>query len=545
MNRRRFIRSSLVAGSIGAYGCSSSPQDTKPMNDTGPAKTSVAPFELEETTVAALQEGMKSGKYTARSITERYLQRIADLDQQGPSLHSVIETNPEALQIADALDAERKAKGARGLLHGIPVLVKDNIDTADKMTTTAGSLALAGSIPPVDSFVAKKLREAGVILLGKANLSEWANIRSNRSSSGWSARGGQCRNPYVLDRNPCGSSSGSGAATSANLTALSIGTETDGSVVCPSGACGIVGIKPTVGLISRSGVIPISHTQDTTGPMCRTVTDAAILLGVLTGVDPRDPATSASAGKARTDYTDMLDPNGLRGMRIGVSRSDFGFNPSVDRLMEDAIDALRKGGAEVIDPANIDSMKRLDNAELTVLLYELKAGLASYFAMLGPNAPVKTLKDVIDFNERNANKELVYFGQELFTQAEANGPLTDPKYLDALKKCRQLSREEGIDMVMDKQRLDAIIAPTNGPAWTTDHINGDHFAGGSSTAAAVAGYPNTTVPCGYVGGLPIGISFFGRAWSEPTLIRIAFAYEQLTKHRRPPKFLPNSDGISS
>jgi amidase len=545
MNRRRFLRSTLAAGSAGVYGCSSSMQDQKPVNDTAMVRTPVAPFELEETTVAALQDGMKSGKYTARSITELYLKRIEDLDQQGPSLHSIIETNPDALQIADALDAERKSKGTRGPLHGIPVLIKDNIDTADKMTTTAGSLALEGSIPPADSFVAKKLREAGAVILGKANLSEWANIRSNRSSSGWSARGGQCRNPYVLDRNPCGSSSGSGAATSANLTALSIGTETDGSIVCPSGTCGIVGIKPTVGLISRSGVIPISHTQDTSGPMCRTVTDAAILLGALAGVDPRDSATSASAGKALADYTGALDPNGLKGMRIGVARSDFGFNPSVDQLMADAIDAIKKGGAEVIDPANIDSLTHLDDAEITVLLYELKADLASYFATLGPNAPVKTLKDVIDFNEKNMNRELIYFGQELFKQAEANGPLTDSRYLDALKKCRQLSRDEGIDMVMARLKLDAILAPTNCPAWTTDHVNGDHFVGGSSTAAAVAGYPNITVPCGYVAGLPIGISFFGRAWSEPTLIRIAFAYEQLTKHRRPPKFLPNSDAMSS
>jgi amidase len=538
MNRRRFIRSSLVAGSVGAYGCAPPPlQDNKTSGGSG-GGGSQPPFELEEATIASLQDGMKSGKYTARSITELYLRRIEALDKQGPSLHSVIETNPDALSIADSLDAERKAKGPRGPLHGIPVLVKDNIDTADKMTTTAGSLALNGSVPPQDAFVAKKLRDAGAIILGKANLSEWANIRSNRSSSGWSARGGQCRNPYALDRNPCGSSSGSGSATSANLTAISIGSETDGSIVCPSSTCGIVGIKPTVGLISRAGVIPISHTQDTTGPMCRTVTDAAIVLGALTGVDPRDSATNASQGNAATDYTQFLDPNGLKGKRIGVSRSDFGFNPMVDKLMSDAIDVLKKSGAEVIDPANIDSMKNLGDAEITVLLYELKADLAAYFATLGAQAPVKTLKDVIDFNEKNAEKELVYFGQELFTQAEAKGPLTDQKYIEALAKCRKLSREEGIDAVMKKQKLDAIIAPANGPAWTTDHINGDHFVGGSSTPAAVAGYPNITVPCGYVGGLPIGISFFGLAWSEPTLIRMAFAYEQATKHRKPPRFLP-------
>jgi amidase len=537
MNRRRFIRSSLIAGSVSAYGCAPPPLQDNKQSGTAASQPPGSPFELEETTINALQEGMKSGKYTARSLTDLYLRRIETLDKQGPALHSVIETNPDAASIADALDAERKSKGPRGPLHGIPVLLKDNIDTADKMTTTAGSLALAGSKPPQDSFIAAKLRAAGAVILGKANLSEWANIRSNHSSSGWSARGGQCRNPYVLDRNPCGSSSGSGSATSANLTTVSIGTETDGSIVCPSSTCGIVGIKPTVGLVSRAGVIPISHTQDTAGPMCRTVSDAAILLGALTGVDPRDPATNASQGHALTDYTSHLDPNGLKGKRIGISRSDFGFNPIVDRLMADVIDVLKKQGAEVVDPTNIDSMKKLDDAELTVLLYELKADLAAYFATLGPNAPVKTLKDVIDFNEKNAEKELVYFGQELFTQAEAKGPLTDQAYLDALAKCRRLSREEGIDKVMTASKLDAILAPANGPAWTTDHINGDHFVGGSSTAAAVAGYPNITVPCGYVGGLPIGVSFFGRAWSEPALIQIAFAYEQASKHRKPPNFL--------
>jgi len=540
MDRRRFIGYSLVAGSIGVSGCSPSEQQQQPKQaQSGTAATT--PFELEEATAASLQDGMKSGKYTARSITELYLGRIQALDKQGPSLHSVIETNPEAVQIADALDAERKAKGPRGLLHGIPVLIKDNIDTADKMTTTAGSLSLTGSIPLQDSFVAKKLRDAGAIILGKANLSEWANIRSNKSSSGWSGRGGQCRNPYVLDRNPCGSSAGSGAATSANLTALSIGTETDGSIVCPSSTCGIVGIKPTVGLISRAGVIPISHSQDTTGPMCRTVTDAAILLSALTGVDPRDSATNASQGKAAADYTQFLDPNGLKGMRIGVSRLDFGFNPRVDKLMSDAIDALKKGGAEIIDPTNLDSLKQLDDSEITVMLYELKTDLNAYLASLGAKAPVKTLKEIIEFNEKNADRELQYFGQELFIQSEDKGPLTDSKYLEAFKKSQTLARVQGIDAVMSKNKLDAIIAPANGPAWTTDHINGDHFVGGSSTAAAIAGYPNITVPCGYVGGLPIGISFFGRAWSEPVLIKMAFAYEQATKHRRAPKFLPDSE----
>lgn len=544
MDRRRFLGYSLAAGAMGACGCTPVPEPDK-KNQSAVMTSAPPPFELDEATVASLQEAMKSGKYTSRSITELYLQRIEALDKQGPSLHSVIETNPEALHIASALDEERKAKGPRGPLHGIPILLKDNIDTADKMTTTAGSLALAGSTPSQDSTVAKKLREAGAVILGKANLSEWANIRSSKSSSGWSGRGGQCRNPYILDRNPCGSSSGSGSATSANLTALSIGTETDGSIVCPSSTCGIVGIKPTVGLVSRAGIIPISHSQDTAGPMCRTVADAAAVLSAIAGVDPRDAATAASTGKAQTDYSQFLDPNGLKGMRIGVSRADMGFSARVDKLIEDAIAALTKGGAEVVDKTDIESLKALGDNETEVLLFELKAGLNAYLATLGDKAPVKTLKDIIDFNDKNADRELQYFGQELFIQAEAKAGLSDPKYLAALKKSQQLARAQGIDKVMAEHKLDAILAPANGPAWTTDHVNGDHFVGGSSTAAAVAGYPNITVPCGFVGGLPIGISFFGRAWSEPTLIRIAYAYEQATKHRKAPKFLANSDAVTS
>jgi len=541
MNRRSFIAASIAVGSIGAWGCSASRKD----NATPPGTANIPPFELEETTVAALQDGMKSGRYTARSITELYLWRIAAIDKQGPALHSIIELNPDALQIADALDAERKVKGPRGWLHGIPVLLKDNIDTADKMTTTAGSLALEGSIPPQDSTIAKRLRESGAIILGKANLSEWANIRSLQSSSGWSARGGQCKNPYVLDRNPCGSSSGSAAATSANLTVLSLGTETDGSIVCPSGICGIVGIKPTVGLISRAGIIPISHNQDTAGPMCRTVTDAAILLSALAGVDARDSATTRSQGNSRTDYTAFLDANGLKGMRIGVSRSHFAFNPYLDKLMEGAIDVLKRGGADIVDPANVDSMKNIDDVELMVLLYDLKADLNAYLASLGPKAPVKTLKEIIEFNQKHADKELQYFSQDLFMQAEEKGPLTDAAYLDAVQKIQQLAREQGIDLVMTKNRLDALIAPTNTPAWVTDHLNGDRFSGGSSTPAAVAGYPSITVPCGYAGGMPVGISFFGRAWSEPTLIKIAFAYEQATRQRRAPKFLTTLEGAAT
>src|SRR5207249_1582784 len=403
------------------------------------------------------------------------------------------------------------------------VLLKDNIDTADKMTTTAGSLALEGSIPPQDSTIAKRLRESGAIILGKANLSEWANIRSLQSSSGWSARGGQCKNPYVLDRNPCGSSSGSAAATSANLTVLSLGTETDGSIVCPSGICGIVGIKPTVGLISRAGIIPIAHNQDTAGPMCRSVTDAAILLGALAGYDSRDEITKGSVGKTLADYTKSLDAGGLKGARIGVHRKGFGFNDSVDKLMNDCIDIIKKHGATVIDPADIPTQGKFDDSELEVLLYEFKTDLNNYLASLGPRAPVKTLKEIIDFNEQYRDREMPYFDQDLFIKAQAKGPLTDKAYRDALAKNHRMSRKEGIDFVMDKNKLDALIPPTGGPAWPTDWVNGDHFAGGYSTASAVAGYPHITVPAGYVFGLPVGVSFFGRAWSEPTLIKFAYA----------------------
>ena len=497
----------------------------------------IKPFELDEITVSDLQDGMKSGKFTARSLVEKYSSRIAEIDKQGPAINSVLELNPDALAIADSLDEERKAKGPRGPMHGIPVLIKDNIDTADRMMTTAGSLALVGSKPLQDSYVAQKLRAAGAVILGKTNLSEWANIRSSHSTSGWSGRGGLTKNPYALDRNACGSSSGTGAGISANLCAVGIGTETDGSIVCPSSSNGLAGIKPTVGLVSRSGIIPISHSQDGAGPMCRTVRDAAILLGALTGVDPRDSATSGSQGKSFTDYTQFCDPNGLKGARIGVARKYFGFSEAVDALMEQSLDAMKKQGATLVDPADVETLGKFDESELLVFMYELKADLNSYLAGLGPNAPVRTLKDIIDFNDRNRQKEMPYFGQDLFLKAEAKGPLTEKAYLDALEKNHLLARTEGIDATMDKYRLDAMVAPTGGPAWLTDLINGDHSAGGSSNAAAVAGYPNINVTAGFISGLPVGISFFGRAWSEPTLIRLAFAFEQTTKARRAPRFL--------
>jgi amidase len=505
------------------------------------APAEVPPFELDEITIAVLQEGMKSGKYTARSIAAKYLARIDQIDKQGPALNSVIEINPDALSIAEALDKERKEKGPRGPLHGIPVLIKDNIDTADRMMTTAGSLALIGSKPPKDATVAQKLRDAGAVILCKTNLSEWANIRSDHSTSGWSGRGGQTKNPYALDRNPCGSSSGSGAGVSANLGAAAIGTETDGSIVCPSSINGVVGIKPTVGLVSRTGIIPISHTQDGAGPMCRTVRDAATVLGVLTGLDAEDAATSDSRERAYTDYTQFLKADGLRGARIGVVRKAFGRHAAVDKIMESALEAMKQQGAILVDPAPIESAGKFGESEFTVLLYELKADLNAYLAGLGPGAPVKTLQDVIDFNERNREKEMPFFGQDTFVKAQEKGPLTTQEYLDAVQKNHQLARKEGIDATMDKNNLDALVAPTGGPAWLTDHVDGDSFGGGSSSAAAVAGYPNITVPAGFVFGLPVGISFFGRAWSEPVLLRLAYAFERTTKVRQAPRFLPRVD----
>jgi amidase len=532
--RRRFLRTSLLSSMSAAI----LPALAGARVHAIPAQAApeVGRPELDELTLADLQAGLASGKFTARSLTETYLARIEKMDRSGPAVNSVIEVNPDALAIAAAMDNERKANRVRGLLHGIPILIKDNIDTADRMMTTAGSLALVGPPPARDSFVASQLRKAGAVILGKTNLSEWANSRSNHSTSGWSGRGGLTRNPYALDRNPCGSSSGSGVAVSANLCAVAVGTETDGSVVCPSSTNGVVGIKPTVGLISRSGIIPIAHSQDTAGPMARTVRDAAILLGALAGIDPSDPATAASSGKAAPDYTKFLDPNGLRGARIGVARKYFGFSEAVDKLMDEAIDAMRREGAAIVDPADLESHGKLDDPEGIVLLYELKADLNAYLAGR-PGAQVHTLQDVIAFDEHNRQKEMPYFGQDLFLKAQAKGDLSSKEYLDALETDHRLSRTEGIDGTMDKFHLDAIVAPTGGPAWMTDLVNGDHFLGGSSNAAAVAGYPDITVPAGFIFGLPVGISFFGRAWSEPTLLKLAYSFEQATKARRPPEFL--------
>ncbi|HEY8224802.1 MAG TPA: amidase [Pyrinomonadaceae bacterium] len=536
MKRRQFI--GTTAASCVVTLTTSVLGNNTPSTETPPTP---ADFELEELTISDLQQALQSGRYSSRQLVEKYTERINEIDKRGPALNSVIELNPEAEAIATALDRERKERGPRGPLHGIPLLIKDNIDSADRMRTTAGSLALLTARPTQDAFVARKLREAGAVILGKTNLSEWANIRSSKSSSGWSGRGGLTKNPYVLDRNPCGSSSGSGAAPAANLCAAAIGTETDGSVVCPSSANSLVGIKPTVGLVSRAGIIPIAHSQDTAGPMARTVADAVSLLGALTGVDPRDPVTKQSGGKALSDYTRFLDKNGLSGVRLGIVRKNFGFNDRVDRLMNDLIGEMKKMGAVVIDPANIPTAGKFDDSELEVLLYELKADLNAYLAGLVPQAPVKSLKDIIDFNEKNRNREMPYFGQDLFIKAQEKGPLTSKAYVQALRRNHLMSRTQGIDLVLKQHKLDALIAPTGGPAWPTDLVNGDHFTGGYSTASAVAGYPHITVPAGYVFGLPVGISFFAGAYSEPKLISIAYAFEQATKVRRPPKFLPTAD----
>ncbi len=488
--------------------------------------------------VAEMQSAMAAGKLTAAALTRKYLARINEIDRHGPKINSVIELNPDAMAIASALDKERQMSGVRGPLHGIPVLIKDNIDTHDRMMTTAGSLALAGSIPPRDAFLVQKLRDAGAVLLGKTNLSEWANFRSSHSTSGWSGRGGLTLSPYALDRNPSGSSSGSGAAVSANLCAVAVGTETDGSVLAPSSYNGLVGIKPTVGLISRAGIIPIAHSQDTAGPMARTVADAATLLGVLAGQDSRDAATAAGAGKTHQDYMRFLDPEGLRGARIGVARKFFGILDQVDELLEKAIAEMKKLGAIIIDPADLPTHGQYSDAELEVLLYEFKADLNAYLAGLGPDAPAHSLKELIEFNEKHKNREMPHFGQDLFIKAEAKGPLTEKAYLDALEKNHRLTREEGIDAVMNQHQLDAIMAPTTGPTQLTDFLWGDRDTGGSTTPPAVAGYPSITVPLGQVDGLPVGISFFGRAWSEPKLLQCAFAFEQATKARKPPRFLP-------
>ncbi len=535
--RRTFLEAGIAGGLIAAGsgtlahgGIASANQNVTPLPCTD--------FELDEATLDELGAAQKTGRETARSLAEKYLARIAAIDQAGPQLKSVIETNPDALAIADGLDRERKTRGPRGPLHGIPVLIKDNIATADKMETTSGSLALVGARPQNDSFVAKQLRAAGAVIIGKTNLSEWANIRCTYSTSGWSGRGGLTKNPYALDRNPCGSSSGSGVAVAANLCAAAVGTETDGSVVCPSSVCGIVGVKPTVGLIGRTGIIPISHSQDTAGPMTRTVRDAAILLSVLAGADPDDSITATGADHRVTDYTTSLDAKGLKNAKIGVARNYFDFHEGVEAVMTAALDVMKQCGATLIDTEDLAVIDDASEPETTVLEYELKTDMAAYLAWAGPNSKMKSLQDLIDFNIANREREMPFFGQDFFENSVERGPLTDYAYIEALAKCRRLTRTEGIDALMEKHELDAIVAPTMGPACSTDLVNGDRWLGGSTSAAAVSGYPSITVPGGHIFGLPLGISFIGRPWTELTLLKLAYAFEQATKFRKPPEFLP-------
>jgi amidase len=544
VSRREFLQATAAAAALAprvgrASGAAAGGADSA----TASSPSSQA-FDLEETTVADLQGRMSSGRMTSAAICAAYLERIGAIDTSGPTLRSVIEVNPDAIAIAEQRDAERRAGRVRGPLHGIPVLIKDNIATHDRMSTAAGSLALDGVVAPRDAFLVNRLRDAGAVILGKTNLSEWANFRSTHSSSGWSGRGGQCKNPYALDRNPCGSSSGTGAAISANLAAVGIGTETDGSIVCPSNANGLVGLKPTVSLVSRSGIIPISHSQDTAGPMCRTVTDCAVLLSAIAAPDPADPAAGRRAGRPAggVDYTTFLDPDGLRGARIGVPRKRvWGYSAEADRLCEAALDVLQRAGATLVDPTDIPHIGEYDDTEFEVLLYEFKADLNAYLAAWAPNAPAKTLADLIDFNEREHDRELRFFGQEIFKMAQEKGPLTDKAYLDAAAKNARLSRTEGLDALFDQYKLDAVVAPTGGPPWTTDLVNGDHFSGSSSTPGAVSGYPHINVPVGYTFGLPVGLTFLGRAWSEGTLLKFAYAYEQAAQPRKPPRLLPTAD----
>ncbi len=493
-------------------------------------------FELDEISITELAAGLRSGRWTSHRLADLYLQRIADLDRQGPELRAVIELNPDVLADAARLDRERKSGPPAGPLHGIPILLKDNIDTAGRMSTSAGSLALENWHAPQDAFIAARLRAAGALVLGKTNLSEWANFRSTHSVSGWSGRGGQTRNPYALDRNPSGSSSGSGAAVAACLCAAAVGSETDGSVTSPSSINGIVGIKPTVGLLSRNGIIPISASQDTAGPMARTVHDVAILLSAMAGVDPQDPTTTVPERKADADYTRFLDPAGLRGARLGIARKFFENNSLINGFLSTCVDTLKKAGAEVIDPADLPTHGQIDAIETEVLLYEFKDGLNKYLARLPEGSPARTLQELIAFNERNRSREMPFFEQELFIQSEARGPLTDIKYFKAREDCVRLSRKEGIDAIITKYRLDAIVTLTSGPAWLTDTINGDHDTGGCTTPAAVAGYPHISVPAGFYRGLPMGLSFFGPAWSEPVLLKLAYGWEQATKARRKPDF---------
>ncbi|MEP6702261.1 MAG: amidase [Betaproteobacteria bacterium] len=530
MRRRDFMRAGLIgSGAI-----------TGGFTMAAPTSTTTSDLSVVEASIDALQHALQAGTLTSRALVRVYLARIRTIDKAGPRINAVIEINPDALTIAGELDRERKAKGPRGTLHGIPVLIKDNIATADGMQTTAGSLALIGVKPPRDASIVTRLREAGAIILGKTNLSEWANMRSIRSTSGWSGRGGLTRNPYALDRNTSGSSSGSAAAVAASLAAVAVGTETDGSIISPANMNGLVGIKPTVGLVSRHGIIPIAHSQDTAGPMARSVADAAALLTVLAGADSQDDATR-EANEKLADYSKALDRDGLKGARIGVVRANFGGrNELVSAVIEDALKVLQAQGATLID-VELPNADKYRQTELEVLLYELKADMAKYLAEFAPNANVRTLKDLISFNEREKLREMPYFGQELFTRSEAKGGLDSKEYLDALANNHRYSRTEGIDQVLQAHQLDALVAPSGGLPWLTDFYKGDYGGGGFTSPAAVAGYPHITVPAGFVHGLPAGISFVGTAWSESKLIRLAYAYEQASRQRRAPTFAKSAN----
>jgi len=547
MDRRKFLGTTALAGAglVALPGCTTETRErvqqrADKRTDSVTAAGTVPAFEFDEVSVAALQKRMTDGSLTSVKLTDAYLARMDEIDSAGPKLRSVIERNPDARSIAEAMDKERAEGNVRGPMHGIPVLVKDNIDSADQMMTTAGSLAMVGTPAPKDAFILERLRAAGAVILGKTNLSEWANFRSSRSTSGWSGRGGQTRNPYVLDRNPCGSSSGTGSSIAASLAAVGVGTETDGSIICPSALCGIVGLKPTIGLVSRSGIIPISASQDTAGPMGRTVADVAVLLGAMAGEDPRDGATAASKGHVESDYTKFLDANALKGARIGVARNLAGFHPAADLAFETAIAALTNAGAIVVDPVNAPNLGQFDDAEMEVLLYEFKDGLNKYLAERGATVPHKSLAELIAYNTREAAAEMPYFGQELFERAEKKGTLGDAAYKKARALCLRLVRAEGLDRIFAQHKLDALVAPSNGPAWPTDHVNGDRYTGGNSSYAAIAGYPTITVPMGFATELPLGLSFLGTAWAEGRLIGLAHSFEQATKVRRPPRFLPTA-----
>ncbi len=525
LDRRSFLGASLTTAAAAALGS----------RFAWGAQTPAPGFALEEATCEQIQAELTAGRLTCRKLTSQYLARIRALDQGGPTLRSVIEINPDALALAEALDAERKKTGPRSALHGIPVLLKDNIDTADRMKTTAGSLALVETpAPRRDAFIVERLREAGALILGKTNLSEWANFRSTRSTSGWSGRGGQTRHPYALDRNPSGSSSGSAVAVAANLCTVAVGTETDGSIVSPASMASLVGLKPTVGFLSRSGIIPISRTQDTAGPMARTVRDAAILLTVLAGTDPRDPVTQEGGRPTAEDYTRHLDPKALQGARLGLVSGLLGQHGPLDRALRPALEALKTSGATVVD-VELQSTA-YDEAELEVLLYEFKTDLEAYLA--GRGGAVKNLADLIAFNERHRDTEMPFFDQELLHRAQAKGPLTESAYRKALETCRQARRD--IENVLGKHRLTALVAPTGTPAWLTDPVNGDASGFSCSSFAAVAGTPHITVPAAFVCGLPVGLSFFGRAWSEGSLLSLAYAFEQATQTRRVPRFAPTA-----